>query len=339
MKVLVTGGCGYIGSHTCVQLLNAGHEVVIVDNLFNSKPSVLKRIAALTPEPPRFYKGDIRDRELLDAVFRAEKIDSVIHFAGLKAVGESVRIPLTYYDNNVYGTIQLLHAMREAGVHRLVFSSSATVYGELAPVPYKEEYPVSRASSPYGQTKIAIEYILKDLAAAEPDWSIILLRYFNPVGAHPSGTMGEDPQGIPNNLMPYIAQVAVGRLPEMLIYGNDYPTKDGTGVRDFIHVMDLADGHVLALEWGAGNSGCRAFNLGAGKGYSVMDLLHSFSKALGRELPYRFVGRRAGDLAAFWADASLAREVLGFETRRGIDEMTADVWRWQSVNPNGYPDE
>jgi len=339
MKVLVTGGCGYIGSITCVQLIVCGYKPVIVDNLVNSRKSVVGRIEALTGHRPALYIGDIRDRDFLDDVFNSEHIDAVIHFAGLKAVGESAQIPLAYYDANVTGTLVLLESMKKAGVKQLVFSSSATVYGDLAPIPYKEGYPISRASSPYGQTKIAIEYILEDLSKAEKDWKISLLRYFNPVGAHPSGLMGEDPQGIPNNLMPYIARVAVGRLPEVQVFGGDYQTPDGTGLRDYIHVLDLADGHIAALEYGASQSGCHIFNLGAGKGYSVLEMIASFSKACGHDIPYKIVGRRAGDLPAFWADASKAAQVLHWETRYSIDDMTADVWRWQSANPDGYPDE
>lgn len=335
MNVLVTGGCGYIGSHTCVRLIEEGHTPVIVDNLCNSKKAVLQRIAAICGAEPRLYEGDIRDGAFLNDVFSKEKIDSVIHFAGLKAVGESVRIPLAYYDNNVSGTLRLIEAMNKANVRNLVFSSSATVYGDPSSVPIREDFPTT-ATNPYGWTKLMVEQILKDLAHAEAEWSVTLLRYFNPVGGHPSGTMGEDPQGIPNNLTPYLAQVAVGRLKELQVYGGDYPTPDGTGVRDYIHIMDLADGHLAALAHSADKPGCHVFNLGTGKGYSVLDVVKAFSRACGRELPYRIVARRAGDIAECWADPAKAANELGWHATRSLDDMAADTWRWQSANPNGY---
>ncbi|MFQ2272020.1 UDP-glucose 4-epimerase GalE [Aeromonas enteropelogenes] len=335
MKVLVTGGCGYIGSHTCLALQAAGMIPVVVDNLCNSKPGVLTRVAAISGQLPVFYQGDIRDQALLDRIFAEHSIDAVIHFAALKAVGESTRIPLDYYENNLSGTLTLLQAMKRADIHNLVFSSSATVYGDPASLPIREDFPRS-ATNPYGRSKLIIEEILEDLQAAEPHWSMTQLRYFNPVGAHESGTMGEDPQGIPNNLMPYITQVAIGRRDCLSIFGNDYPTPDGTGVRDYIHVMDLAEGHVKALQRCAGHGGVHAYNLGTGQGQSVLQLVNAFSAACGKPLPYRIEPRRPGDIAACWADPSKAMCELGWKATRDVAAMCADSWRWQANNPNGY---
>ncbi|WP_145559683.1 UDP-glucose 4-epimerase GalE [Yersinia mollaretii] len=338
MYVLVTGGSGYIGSHTCVQLIEAGYKPVILDNLCNSKSSVLARINSLSGYTPELYQGDVRDRALLDKIFAAHPIHAVIHFAGLKAVGESVSKPLEYYDNNVYGTLVLLEAMREAQVKNFIFSSSATVYGDQPKIPYVESFPTGSPSSPYGQSKLMVEQILQDVQLADPQWNMTILRYFNPVGAHPSGLMGEDPQGIPNNLMPFIAQVAVGRRESLAIFGNDYPTADGTGVRDYIHVVDLADGHVAAMKKLHNQPGVHIFNLGAGIGSSVLQVVEAFSKACGKPLAYHFAPRREGDLPAYWADSTKAAEELGWRTSRSLDEMAADTWRWQSNNPQGYPD-
>ncbi|CNL03519.1 UDP-galactose-4-epimerase [Yersinia mollaretii] len=338
MYVLVTGGSGYIGSHTCVQLIEAGYKPVILDNLCNSKSSVLARINSLSGYTPELYQGDVRDRALLDKIFAAHPIHAVIHFAGLKAVGESVSKPLEYYDNNVYGTLVLLEAMREAQVKNFIFSSSATVYGDQPKIPYVESFPTGSPSSPYGQSKLMVEQILRDVQLADPQWNMTILRYFNPVGAHPSGLMGEDPQGIPNNLMPFIAQVAVGRRESLAIFGNDYPTADGTGVRDYIHVVDLADGHVAAMKKLHNQPGVHIFNLGAGIGSSVLQVVEAFSKACGKPLAYHFAPRREGDLPAYWADSTKAAEELGWRTSRSLDEMAADTWRWQSNNPQGYPD-
>ena len=335
MKVLVTGGAGYIGSLTCVQMIEAGLTPVIVDNFSNAKPAVLGRIAEITGSQPALYIGDIRDRALLARIFEEQRIDAVIHFAALKAVGESVAKPLEYYRNNLEGCFSLVEAMRDAGVKRLVFSSSATVYGDPASVPIREDFPTS-ATNPYGWTKLMTEQVLRDFQHANPDWSITLLRYFNPVGAHPSGQMGEDPQGIPNNLMPYIAQVAVGRREFLSVYGDDYSTPDGTGVRDYIHVIDLADGHIAALRAKGDTPGVHTYNLGTGRGVSVLDMLKAFSDACGRELPHRIVPRRAGDIAECWADPARAQEELGWRAKRSLDDMTRDTWRWQSRNPNGY---
>lgn len=333
--ILVTGGAGYIGSHTCVQLLAAGYDVVVLDNFSNSCAEAVRRVEALAGRSVTLVEGDIRDRAALDALFAAHRIDAVIHFAGLKAVGESVEQPLRYYQNNVTGTVVLCEAMQQAGVKNMVFSSSATVYGDPASVPIQEDFPTS-ATNPYGRSKLMIEEILRDLHVADAGWNIALLRYFNPVGAHPSGRIGEDPQGIPNNLMPYIAQVAVGRREYLNVWGNNYPTHDGTGVRDYIHVMDLADGHVRALEWLTRGQGIRAFNLGTGIGYSVLDMLHAFEKACGRPLPYRIAPRRAGDVATCYADAGLAGRELGWKATLGVEAMCADGWRWQENNPQGY---
>ncbi|EGU31925.1 UDP-glucose 4-epimerase GalE [Vibrio scophthalmi] len=338
MNVLVTGGMGYIGSHTCIQMLAAGMTPIIIDNLYNSKKSVLKRIKQVTGVEVKFIQGDIRDKAFITDVLKNNEIQSVIHFAGLKAVGESVQKPLEYYDNNVHGTLVLVDAMRDAGVSSLIFSSSATVYGDPASVPITEDFPTS-ATNPYGRSKLIVEECLTDFQLANPDWSITLLRYFNPVGSHPSGELGEDPQGIPNNLMPFIAQVAVGRREHLSIFGNDYPTVDGTGVRDYIHVMDLADGHIAALNGVGSKAGLHTYNLGAGKGYSVLEMVEAFEQASGNSIAYQFVPRRAGDIAECWADSSKAARDLGWKATRTVDEMTQDTWRWQSNNPQGYPDE
>jgi len=335
MNILLTGGAGYIGSLTCVRLIEAGEQPLIFDNLVNARVAVLDRIAAVSGRRPAFVQGDIRDRAALDALFARERIDAIVHFAGLKAVGESVRRPLDYYDNNLHGTRVLLSAAHAAGVRTIVFSSSATVYGDPRSLPIAED-AATLATNPYGRTKLYIEGMLADLAAAEPDWSVTLLRYFNPVGAHPSGLMGEDPQGIPNNLMPFIAQVAVGRRSHLTIFGDDYATPDGTGVRDYLHVLDLADGHIAALRHRHGQAGVRIYNLGTGRGHSVLEMLHAFERACGRPLPYVVAPRRPGDVASCWADPARAGRELGWRAGRGLDEMCRDAWRWQSANPNGY---
>lgn len=335
MRILVTGGAGYIGSHACVELLAAGHEVLVVDNLCNSREEALRRVAEISGRAPGFERIDLRDQPALARVFRGQTFDAVIHFAGLKAVGESTQIPLAYYDNNIGGTLGLCRAMAEAGVRNLVFSSSATVYGDPASVPIREDFPTA-ATNPYGRSKLFIEEILTDLWRSDPRWNIALLRYFNPVGAHPSGRIGEDPKGIPNNLMPFIAQVAVGKLPRLRVFGADYPTPDGTGVRDYIHVVDLARGHLSALEKLATNPGLLICNLGTGRGYSVLEMVKAFEKASGRPVPYEIVGRRPGDIAACYADPSQARVLLGWSALFGLDEMVLDAWRWQSNNPEGY---
>jgi len=327
-NILVTGGTGYIGSHTVVELMAAGHDVVIIDNLCNSKASVLDRIQRSVGRRPRFEQIDVRDRPALRHLLARHHFDAVIHFAGLKAVGESVEKPLTYYDNNVSGSVALVECMIEAGVRTIVFSSSATVYGEPASVPIREDFPLS-ASNPYGRSKLMIEEILRDTAATDPTWRVALLRYFNPVGAHSSGLIGEDPNGIPNNLMPYIAQVAVGKLKELSVFGNDYPTPDGTGVRDYIHVVDLARGHLAALNALHQRPGVLTVNLGTGRGYSVLEMVRVFAAASGKPVPYRIVGRRPGDIAQCYADPTLARETLGWQAQLGIDAMCADTWRWQ----------
>lgn len=332
--ILVTGGAGYIGSHTCVQLQEAGHEVVVLDNFSNSKPEALRRVEKITGRAPRLVEGDILDREKLDQALR-NPIKAVIHFAGLKAVGESITQPLSYYHNNVAGTLTLLQAMQHHGVKNLVFSSSATVYGDPASVPIRENFPLS-ATNPYGRSKLMIEEMLRDLARAEPGWNIAILRYFNPVGAHPSGLIGEDPNGTPNNLMPFISQVAVGKRDALNVFGNDYPTVDGTGVRDYIHVEDLARGHLAALDALSRTGGLITTNLGTGRGYSVLEVLHAFEAACGKTLPYHMVPRRAGDVAACWADPAAASEQLGWRAEKGIAEMCADSWRWQRANPDGY---
>ena len=336
MRILVTGGAGYIGSHTCLELLNQGHEVVVADNLCNSCEEALNRVKELTGKDLTFYKVDMLDKEGLDQMFDKEKIDAVIHFAGLKAVGESVAKPLEYYHNNITGTLNLCDSMRNHGVKKIIFSSSATVYGDPAFVPITEDCPKGKITNPYGQTKSMLEQVLTDLHVADPEWNVILLRYFNPVGAHESGRIGEDPTGIPNNLTPYITQVAVGKLKEVSVFGNDYDTPDGTGVRDYIHVMDLADGHVKALKKFEDKPDVYVYNLGTGHGYSVLDMIHAFSKAVGKEIPYVIKPRRPGDIATCYADPSKAKKELGWEAKRGIDEMCADGWKWQSMNPNGY---
>ena len=337
MSILVTGGTGYIGSHTVVELINAGYDAVIVDNLSNSKPEVLNRIEKITGKRPAFYNIDIRDKEGLKKVFSENPdIEACIHFAGLKAVGESVSMPLEYYNNNIYGTLCLLEIMREAGVKNIVFSSSATVYGDPAFVPITEECPKGSCTNPYGWTKSMLEQILSDLTVADKSWNVILLRYFNPIGAHKSGTMGEDPSGIPNNLMPYITQVAVGKRDHLNVFGNDYDTHDGTGVRDYIHVVDLAIGHVKALDKIKENCGLKIYNLGTGHGYSVLDIVKAFEKASGVKIPYEITARRPGDIATCYADASKAGKELGWEAQYGIEEMCEDSWRWQKNNPEGY---
>lgn len=336
MKVLVTGGMGYIGSHTCVQMIEAGMEPVIIDNLCNANQEVLNRIEALTKVKPIFHQGDVRDEAFLDGVFAQHDIAAVIHFAGLKAVGESVAKPLEYYDNNVNGSLVLARCMRKAGVKSLVFSSSATVYGDPASVPITEESPTGATTNPYGRSKYMVEQCLSDLFAAENDWSITLLRYFNPVGAHPSGSMGEDPQGIPNNLMPFIAQVAVGRREKLSVFGSDYPTPDGTGVRDYIHVMDLADGHIAALKSVGARAGLHIFNLGTGQGSSVLEMVNTFSQACGQPIAYELCPRRPGDIAQCFASTEKAERELGWKASRSVADMTADTWKWQSTNPQGY---
>ncbi|MDB6354126.1 UDP-glucose 4-epimerase GalE [Trichococcus sp. K1Tr] len=335
MSVLITGGAGYIGSHTVVELLKAGQEVVIVDNYSNSKPEVLNRIAKITGKTPTFYEVDVLDREALDAVFSKEDIDSVIHFAGYKAVGESVAKPIEYYHNNITSSLVLCDVMRSHGVKKIVFSSSATVYGMNNVSPLTEDLPTS-ATNPYGYTKVMIEQILKDVAFADSEWSIALLRYFNPIGAHESGLIGEDPTGIPNNLMPYITQVAVGKLPRLSIFGDDYDTPDGTGVRDYIHVVDLALGHIKALEKIKETNGVGIYNLGTGIGYSVLDLTYNFQKATGVEIPYTIIARRPGDVATCYADATKAKEELGWTAQKTLADMCRDSWNWQKNNPNGY---
>ncbi len=338
MRVLVSGGAGYIGSHTVVQLVAAGHDVVVVDSFANAKPTVVGRIEAITGQPLDVRSFDLTDRDKTEHLFAHEAFDAVIHFAGLKAVGESVAKPLEYYENNLDSTFSLVRAMRRHGVRTLVFSSSATVYGAEAPVPMREDLPTS-ATNPYGWTKVMQEQVLRDVAAADPAWRVALLRYFNPVGAHPSGTIGEDPSDIPNNLMPYIAQVAVGRRDRLLVFGDDYPTPDGTGVRDYIHVEDLAAGHIAALTaLGRTDEPVSTWNLGTGHGTSVLELLHAFERACGHELPYEVVDRRPGDVAASYADPSKANAELGWYAHKSVDDMCTDTWRWQSANPHGYPD-
>ncbi|MGI3130179.1 UDP-glucose 4-epimerase GalE [Halopseudomonas pachastrellae] len=334
-RILVTGGAGYIGTHTCIQLQEAGYQLLVLDNFSNSSPEALRRVQAITGIEVPCVEGDINDAALLDSLFEQHAIDAVIHFAGLKAVGESVAQPLRYYHNNVSGTVTLCQAMQRAGVFNLVFSSSATVYGDPASLPIREDFPTS-ATNPYGRSKLIIEEILGDLYTSDPRWNIALLRYFNPVGAHPSGLIGEDPSDIPNNLMPYIAQVAVGRREQLSVFGSDYPTVDGTGVRDYIHVMDLSDGHVKALAWLKQSLGIKAFNLGTGRGYSVLEMLKAFEQACGKTLAYELVARRPGDVASCYADPALAEQELGWAATLGIEAMCADSWRWQSQNPDGY---
>lgn len=335
MKILVTGGAGYIGSHTCIELVAAGHDVVILDNLMNSKAEAVNRVRELSHKQIPFYKIDLLDKTGTEKVFQTEKVDAVIHFAGLKAVGESVNIPLKYYHNNITGTLYLCEIMARHNVKQLVFSSSATVYGDPRKVPIMEDFPLS-ATNPYGRTKLMIEEILRDLFAADKTWRISLLRYFNPVGAHRSGQIGEDPNGIPNNLVPYIAQVAIGKRKELSVYGNDYPTPDGTGVRDYIHVVDLAIGHVKALAKLAEEPGVYTYNLGTGNGYSVLDMVQAFEKASGRRIPYKITDRRAGDIATCYANPAKAEKELSWTAKLGIAEMCKDTWRWQSQNVNGY---
>lgn len=334
MAVLISGGTGFIGSHTCIELINAGYDIVVADNLCNSKKEVLERLKTITGKTIKFYEIDLRDKKALDNVFKTEQIDSVIHFAGLKAVGESVAKPLEYYDNNLISTLVLCEVMRENNCKKLVFSSSATVYGTQEEMPLREDMPLG-AINPYGKTKLFIEEILRDLAVSE-EWSIALLRYFNPIGAHESGLIGEDPNGIPNNLMPYIAQVAVGRLKELSVFGDDYNTPDGTGVRDYIHVVDLAKGHVKAVEYVLKATGCEAFNLGTGKGTSVLELKNAFEKASGKAVPFKIAPRRPGDLATVYALPTKAKEVLGWQAEYDVERMCVDTWRWQEKNPMGY---
>lgn len=333
--VLVTGGAGFIGSHTSVELLNAGYDIIILDNFVNSKPESLKRIKELTGKDFKFYHADIRDEEAMTKVFAENKIDAVIHFAGLKSVPQSVKEPLNYYDNNIAGTVCLCRVMDKAGCKKLVFSSSATVYGSKNPSPLREDMPTGGTTNPYGTTKYFIEQILQDLCISDSEWGVSILRYFNPIGAHKSGRIGEDPNGIPGNLMPYITQVAIGKLECLNVCGNDYPTPDGTGVRDYIHVVDLAIGHIKALDRLLKVKGCEVYNLGTGKGYSVLDVVKAFEKASGIKINYRIAPRRAGDVACCYADATKAKEVLGWQAQYDIDDMCADSWRWQSQNPNG----
>ena len=337
-SILVTGGAGYIGSHTTLALLEAGHEVVVLDNLTNSSVESLHRVERICGKAPTFIQGDIRDRALLDSIFTRYSIHAVLHFAGLKAVGESVQQPLTYYENNVSGSVVLFQAMAAASVFKLVFSSSATVYGEPQQIPISEDCPTGVPTNPYGRSKLMIEEILHDLAISESRWSIALLRYFNPVGAHPSGLIGEDPNGIPNNLLPYISQVAVGKLSQLSVYGDDYPTVDGTGVRDYIHVIDLADGHLKALDAIASTQGINIWNLGTGQGYSVLQMIEAFEQAAKTSVPYKIVERRSGDIAECWADSSKATTELGWKAKHSLADMMQDTWRWQQKNPNGFSD-
>ena len=339
MKVFVTGGAGFIGSHTCVELLNAGHDVVVVDNLCNSSRESLRRVKKITGRAVKFYKADIRDEKRLDKIVAAEApFDATIHFAALKAVGESVQIPLKYYENNLGGTFTLLKVLAAHGCKNIVFSSSATVYGQPQSVPIREDFPTPGCTNPYGWTKLMMEQVFKDVQKADPSWNVILLRYFNPIGAHESGLIGEDPAGIPNNLLPYVAQVAIGRLKELSVFGNDYPTPDGTGVRDYIHVVDLAAAHLKAVEklGKVKKYGLKVINLGTGNGYSVLQIVKAFEKASGRKVPYAIKARRPGDVAECWADPSFALKELGWKAKRGIDKMCEDLWRWQSMNPYGF---
>lgn len=335
-KILVTGGAGFIGSHTCVELLDSGYEVVVVDNLCNSSKESLKRVEKITGKSVKFYEADIADKDAMNKVFEENDISCVIHFAGLKAVGESVQKPLEYYQNNISGTLNMCEVMRNHGVKNIIFSSSATVYGDPASVPITEKFPKGQCTNPYGWTKSMLEQILTDIQFADKEWNVILLRYFNPIGAHKSGLIGEDPNGIPNNLMPYVMKVAIGQLPQVNVFGNDYPTPDGTGVRDYIHVVDLAKGHVKAIEKIEENPGVKVYNLGTGKGYSVLDVINNVSKAVGKEIPYVIAERRAGDIAECYADPALAKEELGWEAQYGMKEMCEDSWNWQQKNPNGY---
>lgn len=334
-QILVTGGAGYIGSHTALVLLEAGYDVVVIDNLINATAESLRRVERITGKELTFIEGDIRDRKLLDRVFSTHRISAVLHFAGLKAVGESVEQPLSYYENNLAGTVTLCQAMQAASVYKLVFSSSATVYGPDAPVPYHEQLPRGWPSSPYGMSKAMVERVLEDICISDTCWSVALLRYFNPIGAHESGLIGEDPRGIPNNLLPFIAQVAVGRRDRLAIFGSDYPTRDGTCERDYLHVMDLAEGHVKALEH-LGYSGAQSYNLGTGRAVSVLEMVDTFQSVSDKTIPYDIAPRRAGDLAAFWANPTLAAESLDWQARRNLDDMIRDTWRWQAANPEGY---
>ena len=339
MSILVTGGAGFIGSHTCVELLNAGYEVVVVDNLYNASEKELERVEQITGKKVTFYEADILDRDALNAIFDKEQVESVIHFAGYKAVGESVRKPIEYYYNNITGTLILCDVMRKHNVKNIVFSSSATVYGDPAFIPITEECPKGKITNPYGQTKGMLEQVLTDIYVSDPEWKVVLLRYFNPIGAHKSGLIGEDPKGIPNNLVPYVAQVAIGKLKCLGVFGNDYDTPDGTGVRDYIHVVDLAKGHVAAIKKVEETEpGVLIYNLGTGKGYSVLDVVHAFEKACGKEIPYEIKPRRAGDIATCYADPTKAKNELGWVAQYGIEEMCEDSWRWQTMNPNGYAD-
>ena len=338
MKILVTGGAGYIGSHTCVELLNSGYEVVVMDNLYNASAKALDRVQQITGKTLTFYEADMLDQPAMDKIFEAEKPDAVIHFAGYKAVGESVVKPIEYYHNNMTGTLLLCDTMRKHGVKNIIFSSSATVYGDPLEIPITEECPKQSQTNPYGQTKTMLEQVLMDIHRADPEWNVTLLRYFNPIGAHKSGLIGEDPKGIPNNLLPYVAQVAIGKLKCVGVFGNDYDTPDGTGVRDYIHVVDLARGHVKAIEKFKENKGVLIYNLGTGNGYSVLQVIEAFGKACGKKIPYEIKPRRAGDIATCYCDPSKAKRELGWEAEYGIDEMCADSWKWQTQNPNGYND-
>lgn len=339
MQILVTGGAGYIGSHTCVELLNAGYDVIVVDNLYNSNQKAIDRIEQITQKKVKFYKEDILSKEALKKIFSENQIDAVIHFAGLKAVGESVQKPVEYYTVNIAGTLNLIDVMRTYGCKNIIFSSSATVYGEPAQIPITEACPKGTCTNPYGWTKWMLEQILTDVHTSDPEWNVILLRYFNPIGAHESGLIGEDPKGIPNNLLPYVAQVAIGKLKCVGVFGNDYDTPDGTGVRDYIHVVDLAKGHVKALDKIKEKAGCKAYNLGTGKGYSVLDVIHAFSKACGHDIPYEIKPRRAGDIATCYSKCDLAKEELGWQAEYDLDAMCASSWKWQTMNPNGYNEE
>lgn len=338
MKILVTGGAGYIGSHTCVELLNNGYEVVVMDNLYNASEKAVERVQQITGKTLKFYNADMLDQPAMDQIFEAEKPDAVIHFAGYKAVGESVAKPIEYYHNNMTGTLLLCDTMRKHGCKNIIFSSSATVYGDPLQIPISEECPKQNPTNPYGQTKTMLEQVLMDIHHADPEWNVTLLRYFNPIGAHKSGLIGEDPKGIPNNLLPYVAQVAIGKLKCVGVFGNDYDTPDGTGVRDYIHVVDLARGHVKAIEKFKENKGVLIYNLGTGHGYSVLQVIAAFSKACGKEIPYEIKPRRAGDIATCYCTPAKAKAELGWEAEYGIEEMCADSWRWQSQNPNGYND-
>ena len=336
MAILITGGCGYIGSHTCIEMLDAGYDIVVIDNYYNSKPEALRRVKEISGKEFPFYECDIRDAEGLRKVFSAHQIEAVIHFAGLKAVGESVREPLMYYDNNVAGTVVLCQVMAEMGCKRIIFSSSATVYGTGNPSPLKEDMPTGAVTNPYGRTKFMIEGILSDLCVSDPAWSAVLLRYFNPIGAHESGRIGEDPNGIPNNLMPYISQVAIGKLQKLSVFGDDYDTPDGTGVRDYIHVVDLARGHVKAVGYALAHNGAEAINLGTGVGYSVRDLVNAFKTANGVDVPYAIAPRREGDVATCYSDPAKAAKLLNWKAEKNVEDMCRDTWRWQSQNPKGF---